>query len=201
MALGLLFLSFRLIGALDKALERQQVSPVLPSVPTAQTEKPSVVPAKPPVVNQPLQPAATVSTAVLDEALVAFVKREEGFKATAYGDFKQYSIGYGTKANSPNEVIDVAEADRRLRVELAEAVSIVEKFIPNAPKGVKQAMADLTYNAGPVWERQGLGTLLAQGDYEGAKVHLSEYNHAGGKVNDDLTRRREKEIAMFNNPL
>jgi hypothetical protein len=47
------------------------------------------------------------------------VKKFEGFLAKAYPDFKQYSSGYGTKANSPTEVITESEAERRLAGRLA----------------------------------------------------------------------------------
>jgi lysozyme len=129
------------------------------------------------------------------------VKKFEGFQAHAYGDFKQYSIGYGTRANSPYEVIDQAEAEKRLRAELQVADQSVENFAPNAPVGVKQALTSLTYNAGPIWQRQDLGALIKAGSYEEAKAHFLQYNHAGGQVNDGLTKRRQAEVQWFDHPL
>lgn len=172
------------------ALQASQKSPAAP-VPTPQPTAQS---------PHPAQPSATVGEPV-DEALVAAVKKFEGFSAKAYGDYKQYSIGYGTKANSPTEVIDEPEADKRLRAELAVALKSVDSFCPNAPKGVKQAMIDLTYNVGPVWQHNDLGKLIQSGSYEDAKAHVLQYNHAGGQVNDGLTKRRQAEVSWFDNPL
>ena len=77
----------------------------------------------------------------------------------------------------------------------------VEKVAANAPKGVKQALTDLTYNAGSGWEAQTLGQLIKAGDYENAKSHVLQYNHAGGQVLAGLTARREAEVKWFDNPL
>ena len=200
--LFLVAIVWRLIGALDKALERQQSVATPPGIP------PVAVPAEPPAPQKPPTPVASTvpvvkadDTPVIDEALVNFVKKQEGFSAKAYGDYKQYSIGYGTRANSPDEVITEAEAEQRLRVELSAAEKSVESFIPKAPKGVKQAMTDATYNLGPGWQKDPLGALLLNGDYENAKSHLMQYVHAGGKVLEALVSRRTAECNMFDNPL
>lgn len=158
--------------------------------------------AQPPPKNSSQGSAASPdSDEPVDEALVAAVKKFEGFSARAYGDYKQYSIGYGTKANSPDEVITEAEADQRLRAEIAVAAKSVETFCPNAPKGVKQAMIDMTYNVGPVWQHNDLGKLVKAGSYEEAKAHVLQYNHAGGVVNEGLTKRRQAEVEWFDHPL
>lgn len=200
---GMLALSWRLVSALDKALSRQAVvtpqkgtlSTIIDALPAAHpTPIPQAVPAKPTVTPVP-------SNIVVDQGLVDFVKKYEGFRANAYWDYKQYSIGYGTKANSSTEVIDEAEAIRRLTVEINAAEQQVEKVAKNAPKGVKQALTDLTYNAGAGWEAQTLGQLILVGNYEEAKAHVLQYNHAGGVVNAGLTARREAEVKMFDNPL
>lgn len=194
---GMAALQWRLIHALDQALAR--LSPGQPSPPVSVPGKAAPIPPaeKPASAPSPESPEGPP----VDEALVAAVKEFEGFSAKAYGDYKQYSIGYGTKASSPNEVIDKPEADRRLRAELAVAARSVEAFAPNAPKGVKQALIDLTYNAGPIWQRGELGKLVQAGSYEDAKAHVLQYNHAGGQVNEGLTRRRHAEITWFDHPL
>ncbi len=148
-------------------------------------------------------PAAPTETPIVDQGLVNYIKGKEGFSAKAYWDYKQYSIGYGTKANSPTEVIDEPEAVRRLTIEINLAEQEVEKFAPNAPKGVKQALTDLVYNAGVVWEGQDLGALIKAGSYEEAKSHVLQYNHAGKppQVLAGLTTRRQDEVSWFDNPL
>lgn len=158
----------------------------------------------PPVVHSPSPapaPQPATPPVVVDQGLVNAVKKFEGFQPHAYGDYKQYSIGYGTKATSPDEIITQAEAEKRLMAELAIAEQSVESFSPNAPVGVKQALTSLTYNAGPIWQRQELGQLIKAGSYEEAKAHFLQYNHAGGEVNDGLTKRRQAEVQWFDHPL
>lgn len=179
--------------ALSKALERAQNGPTV--------APPVVVPTQPPPVAQPQPQPVPASHPVVDETLAQAVKKFEGFSAKAYPDYKQYSIGYGTKAASPDEVITEEEAVKRLQTELSVAAASVEKFAPNAPVGVKQALTSLTYNAGPGWQQQGLGKAIQAGNYEGAKSNFVQYNHAGGAVNPGLTERRDTEVKWFDNPL
>lgn len=173
----------RAVEILDGALARQQMGP-----------------RPPPKVGPPLAIPSKPGT-VVDQGLLSWMKKEEGFSAKAYPDYHQYSIGYGTKANSPTEVIDETEAEKRLTIELSAAEQSVESFAPNAPVGVKQALTSLTYNAGPSWQSQGLGELVKAGNYQDAKAHFVQYNHAGGKVDDALTARRQAEVAWFDHPL
>lgn len=134
---------------------------------------------------------------MLDPKLVAFIKKEEGFAPVAKWDQKQWSVGYGTRAQHPNEAITPYEAEQRLDVELTKAVEFVERFCPSAPQGVKDALASLTYNSGTEWSLDHLGEAVKAGDYAKAKVHFLLYNHAGGVVNAGLTERRKEEAAWF----
>lgn len=163
---------------------------------------PAVLP-KPAVVPAPPKPVITpeVSDEAVDQGLVDFIKKMEGFRASAYWDYKQYSIGYGTKATSATEVIDQAEAERRLRAEIVVADNLVKGTFPTLPKGVHQALIDLTYNAGSGWEHQSLGAAVKAEKWDTVKADILQYNHAGGQVNAGLTTRREAEVAWFDNPL
>lgn len=152
---------------------------------------PSPVPAPPPPVPHPL----------VDDALVEFTSKQEGFSARAYWDYKQYTIGYGTRANSSTEVITEAEARKRLLAELNDCAKSVEAFIPDAPRGVKQAMIDATFNLGTGWQSQSLGKALKAGNYTTAAADLLQYNHAGGQVLPALTKRRQAEVSWFQNPI
>lgn len=160
-----------------------------------------IPPAKPPAPAPTPTPTPVPSDAVIDQGLVDFIKKQEGYSAKAYWDYKQYTIGYGTRASGPSEVIDQVEAERRLRQEIANADKLVTDFAPNLPKGVHQALLDLTYNAGPGWEKQSLGAAVKAGKWDTAKADILQYNHAGGKVLDALTRRREAEVSWFDKPL
>ena len=48
------------------------------------------------------------------------MKKKEGYSSDSYWDHKQHSIGYGTKANFPGEVIDEAEAEASLSQNIAK---------------------------------------------------------------------------------
>ena len=50
---------------------------------------------------------------IIDD-IAAYIKKKEGFSATAYKDHSQYSIGYGTAAKSKTEKITIEEANIRL---------------------------------------------------------------------------------------
>jgi GH24 family phage-related lysozyme (muramidase) len=188
-------LVWRIVGVLDDALSRAQGIAIAVAPVPAPFPAPAPGPVEPPVIP------TSAPSKVVDPALVAFVKKFEGFSAKAYWDYKQWSIGYGTKATSSTEVITEAEALKRLTEEVSKAEVAVEKVAANAPVGVKQALTDLTYNAGEGWEKQTLGTLIKEGKYEEAKSHVLAYNHAGGQVNAGLTARREAEVKMFDQPI
>jgi len=181
---------------LQSGLTPQMVPSVIPIVP-----KPIALPIVPPSVLAPAPPTPEVPDEVIDQGLVNFIKKQEGYSAKAYWDFKQWTIGYGTKATSSTEVIDEAEALRRLRLEITNADTLVKNFVPNLPKGIHQALLDLTYNAGSGWEHQSLGAAVKAAKWDTVKADILQYNHAGGQVNAGLTARREAEVSWFDNPL
>lgn len=156
--------------------------------------------AKPAPAASKTAPAVTPSDAVTP-GLVAFIKKAEGFSAKAYWDYKQYSIGYGTKATSANETITEAEATARLIDEIHKADALVTAKFPNLPLGQHQALLDLTYNAGSGWEEGSLGKQVAAQKIDSIKADILQYNHAGGQVNAGLTARREAEVSWFDNPI
>lgn len=134
-----------------------------------------------------------------EDYLVA-MRKSESFKPKAYWDVKQYSIGYGTKAKSPDEEISQDEAMRRFYQEVTPAASMVNRFAPDAPEGVKAALTSLTYNAGPKWMESGLGKAIKDEDYDKARQIFLQYTKADGKELEGLKRRRESEARWFGNP-
>src|SRR5260221_68412 len=162
----MLSLQWRLVGALDRIARLLAPQPSPPgSVPVLPPSQPAL-----PKPAPPAAPAAPVPTPVVDQGLVNFIKKTEAFSSKAYWDYKQYSIGWGTKANSATEVIDEAEATRRLTVEINLAEQEVEKVAANAPKGVKQALTDLTYNAGFGWSEHSLGAAVKAQKWDNDKT-------------------------------
>ena len=123
----------------------------------------------------------------------------EGWNPKAYGDYKQWSVGYGTKAKHPGEVIDQEEGKRRLQAELDQARGYVTQKFPNLAPNQADALTSFTYNLGPGWMSQPtrLRAALEKGDMQTAAQVMQLYNKAGGEVLPGLVKRRASEAAMF----
>lgn len=134
----------------------------------------------------------------LDPDLVNSVKGSEGYNPKPYWDYKQWTNGYGTRAQGPNDVIDKPGAEKRLAEELSKAQAIVDQHAPNAPPGVKKALTSLTFNAGDKWTRSGLGAAVKAGDYDTAQRKFMQYVKADGQTLPGLVQRRQKEAQWFN---
>ena len=204
--LGMLAISWKALGiAHDLAKTVLQSGGVVPrptpaTAPAPLPAHPEAVPA--PAVHTTAPPISTQPVDIVDQGLVNFIKKEEGFTAKAKWDYKQYSIGYGTKANSATEVITEPEAAARLTVEIDKAYQLVRPILPaGTPLGIEQALVDLTFNAGSGWETQSLGAAVKASNWATVKADILLYNHAGGQVLADLTKRRESEVSWFDNPL
>lgn len=133
-----------------------------------------------------------------DGELVNMVKGFESFSPQAYADYKQHSVGYGTRAKSPGENITEKEADSRLREELSMHAQIVDQAADSA--GVKltpnqrMALVSFDFNTGAA------EYLLKSsgGDPEQIASKMLKYNKSGGVVRPGLVSRRQKEVALFN---
>ena len=205
--LGMLAISWKALGiAHDLAKTVLQSGGIVPQpapipAPAPLPAHPEAVPAAP-ATHTAAPPISTQPVDIVDQGLVNFIKQTEGLKLKAYWDYKQYSIGYGTKANSATEIITQAEAEARLTVEIDKAYQLVKPILPaGAPLGIEQALVDLTYNAGSGWETQSLGAAVKASNWATVKADILQYNHAGGAVNAGLTARREAEISWFDSPL
>lgn len=119
-----------------------------------------------------------------------------GFHRTAYWDYGQWSIGYGTKSKK-GEIIDKAEAERRLASELsshrtrveAEATRLGIRFTPNE----MDALTSFDYNTGSI------AKLLANGSRTKSEVAdiMLLYRNADGERLAGLERRRAAERHIF----
>ncbi len=132
--------------------------------------------------------------------LTDFLKQQEGFSAKSFWDHKQESIGYGTKANFKGEVIDEAEATRRLEGNIAKfragVIARKNKYGYDWNDRQVDALTSFAYNLGP----GSIDTLTANGTRDNATIanKMLQYNKASGKVLPGLARRRQQEVAMFN---
>lgn len=140
------------------------------------------------------------------ERATTLVKELEGYKPNAYPDYKQYSIGYGSKATGPNEVIDQAEAERRLRSELQAAFEHVTRVQRQGNYDWNDdqiaALMSFTYNLGNINQLTANGTR----DDETIAAKMLLYRNVTKKGPDGkpikvplpgLVKRRKREAALF----
>ena len=131
--------------------------------------------------------------------LLSFIKSKEGFSATAYWDNSQYTNGYGTKANSSTETITMAEASRRLGVDVTSRRNFVVSY--GKSNGYKwnndqiNALTSFVYNLGT----GALAQVTANGTRTDGVIaeSMKLYNKANGQVLVGLSQRRNEESAWF----
>jgi GH24 family phage-related lysozyme (muramidase) len=212
LALISLYGAYELLQALDEALEemaKEEKIERMPNETSAEAErlKRQTSPTPSQSTNIPEtspSPTQISSSGEVNEELVNFVKSKEGFKSKAYKDIKQYSIGYGTKANSPDEVITEEEADRRLRETLAKSQKTVIDFAKQKGYDWNQnqidALTSFVYNLGP----GALNQLTQNGKRTNEQIaeNLLKYNKASNNRGrlvqvEGLTKRRKEELALF----
>ena len=145
------------------------------------------------------------------EAGVEFIKAREGFTATAYWDYSQYSIGYGTRCEK-NEYpggITTEQADVLLRLKLQQIEATLDAFLEQ--NGVElndsqyDALVSFTYNVGATWMNPSyrLSSLLAEGDYTdnelACAVGIWCHVTIDGKavIHNSLINRRMLELKLF----
>jgi lysozyme len=128
---------------------------------------------------------------------VGEIRTFEGYDPRAKWDYKQWTNGYGTKAQFPGETIDQNEAQRRFDAELESARGYVKNLGVQLTPGQEAALTDLTYNAGPGWTNSGLGQAVKAGDWDTAKQRFVQYNQAGGAPHPALIKRRNQAVSWF----
>ncbi len=161
---------------------------------------------------QPVDPDLTPEDIQLrtSEQLIALLKQKEGFRATAYWDYAQYSIGYGsacTKDEYPNGITE-AQADILLRQMLQKFETSLDKFLQESSLTLTDnqydALISLTYNIGSGWMKNTrLSNLLQSGNYTNNEIasaigiwcHVKE--NGVTSIHDGLVSRRIAEINVF----
>jgi len=136
------------------------------------------------------------------EYSVDLIKKFEGFRAHAYWDYQRYSIGYGTKAKSPDEVITREEAERRLREHVERYVLpgiknlIGQESWNQLSYNQKSALVSFAYNVG-VGGATPVLKLVKEGRIEDAAQRMMRHVRAGGKVLQGLVNRRKEEAKLL----
>ena len=152
---------------------------------------------QPPAQTKTGQPATSASQQAT-EMIVQFEK----FTPKAHFDFKQYSIGYGTKTTDPDEIagrktITPAEGQSRMASQIGQIVPKIVAAGQARQWGQNQvdAMTSFAYNLG-VGAISKVTNNGRRSNQETADAML-QYNKAGGRVLPILVRRREAERALF----
>ena len=134
--------------------------------------------------------------------LVGLIKTAEGLRTESYWDFKQYSVGYGSKGKK-GEVIDEAEAEKRLAKDIStfRAVVVKAKETHGYDWNSDQidALTSFTHNLGAT----SFNKLIDGGKRGDEEIieFLPQYNKArvNGKLTElaGLTDRRNMELRVF----
>ncbi len=133
--------------------------------------------------------------------LIAFIKKAEGCRLTAYKDSKGvWTIGWGhTKDVHPGDKITEYQAEELLRVDLREFELIADKYPRLNTQGKYDAVVDFLYNVGPGhYDESTLKKYINAGK---ATWEIQEqflrWVYAGGKKLGGLVSRRIWEAARF----
>lgn len=127
----------------------------------------------------------------------AFLKKQEGFRNKPYWDVRQWSTGYGTRAAGPNDVVDQAEADRRLMNETGNVSNWLKSNI-TAPLSEQQedALISFGYNLGTD-DLDKLKGDINSGAWDRVGQRMLSFHNAGGVPNEGLKNRRAAEVEML----
>jgi lysozyme len=127
------------------------------------------------------------------------VRHFESFRPVAYKcPAGIWTVGYGfTEGVHPGDTITIAEASRRLKIELEDHAQVVREAIPDTPltQGQFNALVSYVFNIGHILE-----TLLAKlkaRDMAGALLEFPRACRAEGKPLKGLYRRRLAESCMW----
>lgn len=148
--------------------------------------------------------SGSYKTMTSSQELVDMIKLMEGFSATAYWDYSQYTIGFGTKAASSNQVVTVEEAEVMLKSALTSYEKEVNNYCKKIGKQPTQnqfdALVSFTYNVGSSWMSSSrLNTWLRNPTTEMELVNaMGQWVRADGKILYALVQRRMREAIMFN---
>lgn len=148
-------------------------------------------------------------TMTTSQKMLDLLKVTEGYSQKAYSDNTQYSIGYGTKANSSTEKLPdgqkgYEEAEKRLKADVAERERLLNNYFRNNLKLQPNqhqfdALVSFTYNNGSGWF---FGSRLADWlrnptteiDFMNA---FGQWSHVGTTPWYGLTQRRIREALVF----
>lgn len=142
----------------------------------------------------------------ISDKCLNLVKEFEGCKLTAYRDeVGVWTIGYGITSSDFKITKKIIRKGMKISKETAEkwlSKALTKKYLPLVLKYDKQydfnqneidALVSFAYNIGSIKQ------LTANGTRSRATIasKMLQYNKAGGRVYNGLTRRRKAERALF----
>jgi len=131
-----------------------------------------------------------------DDTGMEFLRKEESFAPVAKWDYKQYSVGYGTRGR-PGEVISREEADRRLKVEVGKLDDWISGNITvPLTQAQHNSLVSFGFNLGDD-DLDRLKDDINAGNFDRVASRMKQFNRAGGVVNKGLVGRRARESAAF----
>lgn len=133
----------------------------------------------------------------VSQRCVDFIKKFEGFNAVAFWDYKQWTVGYGTRASGKGETITKQEAETRLAQEIQVHASKVDSLAKKRgmilTAGQRDALISYDYNSGRSHE------IFQAANNDASKISnaiANGVNRAGGKVLNGLVDRRRAEAQL-----
>ena len=155
--------------------------------------------------------AQAEETMTISDTAVEVLKKFEGFSPTAYQDYGQYSIGYGTSCSEADFrnglTITEEEASRRLLARIDISAKELMKFAAEHNLTFNQGQFDalllFTYNVGEGWMQDTSARFrksVIDGDTGNKFVYnMALWSTAGGAPHAGLLNRRLCEADMYLN--
>ena len=130
---------------------------------------------------------------------VELIKGFEGFSPDAKPDFKQYSVGYGRKAQPGEKAGTPIQEEQKLIEHAKPVVDWIDNniSIPLSPRQ-RDALVSFGYNLGTS-QLERLKEDINAGKFGTVAMRMSTFNRSGGKEQAGLTSRRAREAMAFQN--
>ncbi len=162
------------------------------------------------IVGSPLVYAAEMT---MSEEGMKLLKAEEGFSKYPYWDYRQYTVGYGTKC--PSDMVDHykkygithEEAETLLRNYMSSMEYTLNRYIEKHNLVLTQnqydAIALFSYNVGTGWTKENSGIFydaITNGATGNDLIRaFGLWCKADGQIRDYLLRRRMSEANLYLN--
>jgi len=142
------------------------------------------------------------SVQAVEIVLKPFLVAREGFSPTPVWDYSQWSWGYGTAAGydknkKPPGTISESQAWREAMEVIQDHYSVLSSLITRPLNQYQwSALLSFAYNTG-IANAKKLVPYVNAGSAAALFTKMRQFVYAGGKLNQGLVARREKEIALY----